>query len=121
MGAVDVTALSLAILVSAAITAVLIRFASTGTRRDWIVAGIVALVLMLAGIAELLTERPRETHLATWVVGAMLPVAAGTGITRALQHSRTWVRWLSVFLTVFLLLISGLLLGASVAPRFLGG
>lgn len=120
MGAVDLTALSLSIVISAVITAVVIRFASTGTRRDWAVAGILALVLMIAGIAELLTEQPRETHLATWIVGAVLPVAAATGIARALRSSRTWVRWLSVFMTAFLLLVAGLLIGASVVPRFLG-
>jgi UDP-N-acetylmuramyl pentapeptide phosphotransferase/UDP-N-acetylglucosamine-1-phosphate transferase len=121
MGAVDVPALTLAIVVSAAITAALIFFASTGTRRDWIVAGGVSLLLMAIGVIDLLTEQPRETHLATAIVGAMLAVAGATGITRALRHSRTWVRWLAVFLTAFLLLVSGALFGASVLPRFLGG
>ena len=121
MGAVDLTALSLAIIVSAAITAVLIRFASTGTRRDWIIAGALAVVVMAIGIIDLLTERPRETHLATAVAGALFPVAGATGIARALRHSRAWVRWLAVFLSAFVLLTAGLLLGASILPRFLGG
>ena len=121
MGAVDVPAITLAVVVSAAITAVLIFFASSGTRRDWMVAGAVSLVLMLVGIIDLLTEQPRETHLATAIVGAMLPVAGATGMSRALRHSRTWVRWLAVFVTAFLLLTAGLLVGASILPRFLGG
>ena len=121
VGAVDVAALSLSLFLSAAITAVLILFASTGTRRDWIIAGIMGLVLMAAGIVDLLFETPRETHLATAVMGALLPVAGATGIARALRRSRTWVRWLTVFITAFLLLITGLLLGASILPRFIGG
>jgi UDP-N-acetylmuramyl pentapeptide phosphotransferase/UDP-N-acetylglucosamine-1-phosphate transferase len=121
MSAVSVPALSVAVIVSAAITAALLFFASTGTRRDWVIAGIMSLVLMAIGIVELLFEEPRETHLATAVVGALLPVASATGIARALRNSRTWVRWLAVFITAFLLLLTGLVLGASILPRFLGG
>jgi UDP-N-acetylmuramyl pentapeptide phosphotransferase/UDP-N-acetylglucosamine-1-phosphate transferase len=121
LGAVDVAALSLSLVLSAAITAVLILYAGSGTRRDWMVAGVVSLVLMAIGIIDLLTEKPRETHLATAIVGALLPVAGATGVTRALRNSRTWVRWLSVFLTAFVLLIAGLLVGASILPRFIGG
>lgn len=121
LGGIDVAALSLAIIVSAAITTVLILFASTGTRRDWLVAGVTGLVVMTVGILDLLTEQPRETHMATAIAGALLPVAAATGMTRALRRSRAWVRWLAVFLAAFVLLAGGLLLGASILPRFLGG
>src|SRR5688500_9022340 len=121
MGAVDVAALSLSIIISAAITAVLARFANSGTRRDWVVAGATALLLMLIGIVDLLTERPRETHMATAVVGALLPVAGAIGVMRGSRRiQRAWLRWLIVFLVAFVLLLGGLLLGASILPRFLG-
>ena len=121
MGAVDVAALSLSIIVSLAITVVLELFARSDARRDWIVAAVLALALMAAGIIDLLTEKPRETHMATAVIGALLPVAGAMGLTRAMRGARPWVRWLSVFLLAFLLLLGGLLLGASILPRFIGG
>ena len=120
MSAVDVPALLLSILVAAGITAVVAFFADSGTRRDWIVAGALALGLIALAIVNLLGETPRETHIATALVGPLLPVAGAVGMARATRGVRRWIRWLVVFLLSFVLLLSGLLLGASILPRFLG-
>jgi intracellular septation protein A len=121
MGSTDVPALLLAIVISAAITAVLAFFARDGRKRDWLIAGAVALVLAVAGVVNLMTETPRETHMATAIAGAILPVAGGMGTIAATRRVRPWLRWLVVFLIAFGLLIAGLLLGASILPRFIGG
>jgi hypothetical protein len=121
MGSVDVPALLLAIAVSGAITAVLAFFARDGRRRDWLVAGGVALVLAAAGVMNLMTESPRETHVATAIAGAILPVAGAMGPIAGTRRVRPWLRWLVVFLIAFGLLIAGLLIGASILPRFIGG
>lgn len=121
MGALDVPALTLGLVAAVIITAVVAFFADNGTPRDWLVAGALALLLMAIGIANLMTESPRETHIATAIVGAILPVAGATGITHGTRRVRPWIRWPIVFLTAFVLLLGGLLLGASVLPRFIGG
>ena len=117
----DLPALSLAVAIAAVITGVVAFFANGGTRRDWLVAGGLALLIMIAGILNLLTEQPRETHIATAVVGALLPVAGSMGLSHAMRRARPWLRWLVVFLFSFVLLIGGLLIGASILPRFIGG
>ena len=121
MNAVDVAALSVSVVLAAAITAIVAFFANTGTRRDWIVAGIMAVVLMAAGIINLLGETPRETHMAMAVVGALFPVAGAVGLARGMRRVRPWLRWTVIFLAAFVLLLGGMLLGASILPRFLGG
>lgn len=120
MGAVDVPALLLAVLLSAAITAALAVFADRGTHRDWLVAAGVALIVFTAGMIDLLREDPRETFWATWVFGATLPVAAATGVLHATRHVKAWQRLPLVFLTTLLLLFGGLLFGSSLVPRFFG-
>jgi uncharacterized membrane protein len=121
MRSVDIPALLLAILISAAITAVLALYAREGRKRDWLIAGAAALALVAIGIANLMTESPRETHIATAFTGAMLPVAGAMGIIAGTRRVRPWLRWLVVFLLTFVLLVCGLLLGASILPRFIGG
>lgn len=121
MTSVDLPALLLAIAISAAITAVLALYAREGRKRDWLIAGAITLVLTVTGVANLLTESPRETHIATAFTGAMLPVAGAMGIIAGTKRVRPWLRWLVVFVLTFALLVSGLLLGASILPRFIGG
>ena len=121
MSAPTISALIVGIVFAAIITAVIAFFADKGTNRDWLVAGGLALLLMAIGIANLLTENPRETHIATAIVGALLPVAGATGITHGTRRVRPWIRWPVVFISSFVLLLGGLLLGASIIPRFLGG
>ncbi len=119
--ALDIPALLVMLVVTAVITAA-IALAGRGDnrRRRWLGALGVTVVLMALGLIDLLRESPRETHLATVFIGIPLPVlgaVATRAITRRLQHA--WVRWLSVFLVTFVLLLSGLLIGAAIAPRFL--
>lgn len=120
MGAVDVPALLLAIVLSAAITGVLAFFADTSTKRDWIVAGILALVVLAIGMGDLMRETPRETHWATWVFGAPLPVAAGMLALRASRALKRWQRLPIALLVVFVSLFAGLLIGSALLPRYLG-
>jgi hypothetical protein len=117
MGAVDVPAILLAVVLSAAISAALMLFADKGVHRDWYVAGGVALAVFAIGMVDLLRETPRETHWATWVFGAGVPVAISTGLLHATRPMKRWQRIPIVFLTTLLLLFGGLLFGSSVIPR----
>ena len=121
MGAVDIPALSLAAVIAAVVTAAVAFFADKGTRRDWIVTAGIALLLMAIGIVNLLMERPRETHIATPIVGALFAAFGATGLTHGTRRVRPWIRWPAIFLSTFVLLLGGLLFGASILPRFLGG
>jgi cytochrome bd-type quinol oxidase subunit 2 len=117
MGAVDVPALLLAVVLSAAITAALALFADEGTHRDLAVAAGIGLVVYAIGMIDLMRETPRETHWATWIFGAALPVAGAAGLLHATRMMKRWQRMPLVFLTTFLLLFGGLLLGSSLVPR----
>ena len=121
MGAVDVPALTLSLLAAAAVTAAVGFLADKRTNRDWLVTAGLALIVMAIGIANLMTESPRETHIAAPIVGALLGVFGATGLTHGTRRVRPWIRWPAVFLGTFVLLLGGLLFGASVLPRFLGG
>ena len=121
MSAVDVPAVLVAALLSAGITAALMRFADKGTHRDWLVAGGVALAVFAVGMIDLMRETPRETVWATWIFGAAFPVAISTGILHATRSMKPWQRIPLLFLTALLSLFAGLLFGSSVLPRFFGG
>ena len=121
MKSVDLPALLLAVVISAAITALLVLYARNGQKRDWLIAGGVALVLAVIGVANLMTESPRETHVATAFTGALVPVAGAMGVIAGTKRVRPWLRWLVVFVLTFVFLILGLMLGASILPRFIGG
>lgn len=119
--AFDFAALGTGVVVAAVITA---AFAWT-TRSDswprvWIAAAVLTLVLIAVGLADLLRERPRETHIATVLFGVPLPVLGAVGMQRALRRVRPWLRWAGVFLTALVLLFSGILIGAAMLPRWLG-
>jgi UDP-N-acetylmuramyl pentapeptide phosphotransferase/UDP-N-acetylglucosamine-1-phosphate transferase len=118
--AVDFPALSVMILAAAIITAA-IGFAGRdgNQRRRWFAAVAVTIVLIAIGLADLLRESPRETHLATLFIGIPLPVLVAMGTERVTRRVRPWLRWLVVFLVTFVALLSGLLIGAAIAPRFL--
>ncbi|MEX2152085.1 MAG: hypothetical protein WD825_02040 [Gemmatimonadaceae bacterium] len=118
--AVDFPALLLATLVAGGITvALILAYRGDNARRLWIAAGAVALLLLAVGLVDLLRATPRETHLAAPVVGVILPALGAVGMIRGTRRVRPWVRWLLVFATAFVLLFAGLLLGATVVPRFL--
>jgi hypothetical protein len=120
MGAVDVPALLLAVVLSAVITAALALFADKGTHRDWAAAGAIALAVFAIGMIDLMRETPRETFWATWIFGAAVPVAAATGVLHSTRSMRPWIRYPVVFLLTVVMLFGGLLIGATLVTRFLG-
>ena len=118
--AIDFPALLTMIVAALGITAA-IGFAGRGGSRSrrWLGALGVTIALVAIGLADLLRESPRETHLATLFIGIPLPVLAAMATERLTRRIRVWLRWLIVFLVTFVALLSGLLIGAAIAPRFL--
>lgn len=117
---VDFPALLLATFIAAAIATGLLRaFRDENTRRAWIVAGVLAAVLLALGALDLLRESPRETHISTPLVGATLPVLGALGMVRGTRRVRMRYRWPLVFATAFALFFGGLLIGAALFPRLL--
>lgn len=117
---IDYAALVVAALISLGITAALMRaHRDDNHRRGWITAGYVAAALIAIGIADLVIAPRREIPGATVLVGATLPVLGCVGMIRATRRVPPWVRWLMVFATAFVLLFSGLLIGATVPSRLL--
>ena len=102
--AIDFGALGTGVAVALLITAALGWAQLNSWSRVWIVAGILTVVLIAIGLADLLRERPRETHIATVLVGIPLPVLGAVGMRRAMRRVRPWLRWIGVFLTTLVLL-----------------
>lgn len=118
--AIDFGALGTGVAVALLITSALGWAQLNSWSRVWIVAGILTVVLIAIGLADLLRERPRETHIATVLVGIPLPVLGAVGMQRAMRRVRPWLRWIGVFLTTLVLLFAGILIGAAMLPRWLG-
>jgi hypothetical protein len=77
-------------------------------------------VLIAIGVLDLLRQEPRETHMATVILGGTLPVLGALGTLRGTRRvSKRWIRWPLIFLMTFVLLFVGLLIGATVLPRYL--
>jgi hypothetical protein len=113
-------ALVLALVIAGGITtALLVAHRGDNKRRGWIMSGLVTAVLVAIGAVDLLRESPRETHFATLVFGAGLPVLGATGLIQATRQVRPWIRWLLVFAVTVVLLFAGLVIGATVLPRWL--
>jgi UDP-N-acetylmuramyl pentapeptide phosphotransferase/UDP-N-acetylglucosamine-1-phosphate transferase len=120
MSVLDVPALLLAILIAVAITtALLFAYRTEDKRRAWIVGGVLVAVIVVLGVLDLAREVPRETHLATPFFGGALPVLGALGMVRGTRNVRMWLRWSMVFMTAFVLLFAGLLMGATLLPRLL--
>ena len=117
----DTPALLLAILVAAVIVAALhAAHRGENTGRGWIVAGALALGLILIGVIDLLRYAPRETHFTTVIVGVLLPVSGTLGFLRGTRKMRrVWLRLILAFLVAFVLLVGGLQIGATVASRLI--
>jgi hypothetical protein len=118
----DLPALLLALAITLVISgALLAAHGEANRRRAWIVAAGLFTVLVAIGLLDLLSRSPRDTHVATVILGAAFPVAGTVGVIRAARHlRRRWLRWILVFLATFALFFAGLLIGATVAPRYLG-
>lgn len=116
----DYRAILLATFIAVAIATVLLRaFKDENTRRAWIVAGILAAVLLVLSVLDILRESPRETPFSTPLFGATLPVLGALGMVRGTRRVRMRFRWPLVFVTAFVLLFGGLLIGATLFPRLL--
>ena len=119
--ALDFPALVVMLIATLLITAA-VGFGGRGAharRNRWLAAVGVTVLLIVIGLVDLLREEPRETHLATLFIGVPLPVLGAMAMERMTRRVRPWMRWTAVFLVTFLLLLSGLLIGAAIAPRFL--
>jgi UDP-N-acetylmuramyl pentapeptide phosphotransferase/UDP-N-acetylglucosamine-1-phosphate transferase len=118
--AVDFVALTLAVMVALAITVSLaLAHRGDGNRRAWIAAVTLIAVLIAVGLADLLRETPRQTHIAAALLGASLPVLGALGMLLATRTLRPIWRGLLTFAAAFFLLLGGVLLGAAVLPRYL--
>lgn len=118
-GAIDLLALFVTIVIALVITVALF-FAQRGSqRRAWIIVSAIAVLLLALGLADLLRENPRQTHLATVFVGATMPVLGAFGLVRATAPMRPRFRWPFIFVSALVLLFGALLLGATVVPRYL--
>ena len=117
---VDFLALTLALVVALMITATLLMaYRGVATRRAWIAAATLIGLLIAVGLADVLRETPRQTHIATVIVGAPLPVLGAMGMILATRRIRPIWSWLLTFGTAFVLLFVGLLIGAALLPRYL--
>jgi len=118
--AVDFPALALMIVAAIVITSAIgISGRDGNTRRRWLAALGITILLIAIGLVDLLRETPRETHLATLFIGVPLPVLGAIAMERMTRRVRPWIRWTGVFLVSLVVLLSGLLIGAAIAPRFL--
>lgn len=117
----DLPALFLAIGVSLLIAGVLIAaHGEQHRRRGWIAAGSLLAALIAVGLLDLQRQQTRDTHFATVILGAALPVLGTIAAIRGMRRiRRRWLRWPLIGATTFLLLFAGLLAGATLLPRYL--
>jgi hypothetical protein len=120
LGAANIVALVLAVLIATAVTTALIATDSRERKaRGWYVAAILTGVLVLLGALDIFGDPMRNVDFSTVVTGAIVEVLFTKGFihaTRRLKHR--WVRWTLTWLVSFLLIFVGLWLGATVASRY---
>lgn len=111
---IDLPALMIALVVAAVLAASLL-YADRGNRhrRSWAVAGILALALIVLSAIEILPHGPLTPKLSTPIVASILDTLATLGMVRATRRVPMWARALLVFVTALVMLLGGLLLGAS--------
>jgi len=116
--AFDVPALLVALAVSLLVTATL-QLADRGgnSRRAWLAAG--ALVVVLTGVsaADLLRSSPRDTYFSTIVTGVVLAVLGALGMVRGTRRVRRWLSWVLTAAVTLVLLMGGLVLGAALVSK----
>jgi energy-converting hydrogenase Eha subunit A len=117
----DLPALAIAIAITLLVAGVLIvAHREDNKRRGWLAAAALAAGLITVGLLDLLSREPRDTHVAAVILGAVFPVLGTVGTIRGTRRiSRPWLRWIVVVVATFTLLFVGLLVGATVVPRFL--
>src|SRR5262245_20369778 len=117
---VDAPTLIVGIVIALVITvALLLAQRNDNHRRGWLTAAALVIGLSGLGILDLLVASQHDTHLATAVFGAVMPVFGALGIIRGTRPVRPQIRWPIVFLVAFVLLFAGLLVGATVGSRLL--
>jgi UDP-N-acetylmuramyl pentapeptide phosphotransferase/UDP-N-acetylglucosamine-1-phosphate transferase len=117
----DLPGLFVAALVALVVAvATILARADRDSRRGWVVALGLSAVLFAIGFLDLQRQQPRETHVATIILGAIMPAVGAMATIRGTRRvSRLWIRWPLIFVAAFILLFAGLLFGATVVPRFL--
>jgi hypothetical protein len=115
--ATDPIALVLATAIAVLITAAFAFGDRDAGRRGWIIVAALVALLIAAGLIDLYSRSPRETHPLSVITGALVPVLGAFGLARATRRVRPWIRWPVVFVAALVLLLAGLLLGATLAPR----
>ena len=116
---VDFPALALALSVSLLIAVAQMWADRAGPRRGWLVSLALAVALVAISLLDLIRETPRQTHMATAIVGGTLPVLGALGLVRATRRVRVWIRWPLVFASTFVLVFAAVLIGAALVPRIL--
>jgi hypothetical protein len=117
---IDYPALLLATALSLVVAGTLIlAHRGENKRRAWIAAAALTVALGTLGGLDLMRESSRETHVATIILAATLPVLGAIGTIRGTRRvHQPWLRWPIVFAATFALLFAGLLIGATVLPRY---
>ena len=115
----SVSALVVSFLIPLVITVVL-WFANRGGQRRqlWLAAAATGGVLLVLGVIDLATSSPRETPYTTAILGAALPVLGTAALLRATRILHTWVRLPLAYVVCVVLFYGGLLLGATIVPRW---
>jgi hypothetical protein len=114
--AVDPIALAVGVGLALVITvALVLALRGDNARRGWIVAAALVAALSALGAVDLLRHEPRETPFSNLVIGVVLPVLGTLGILRGTRTVRPWIRWVLAWITAFLLVFAGFLLGAVLA------
>jgi hypothetical protein len=115
----SITALVVSLLIPLVITAVLWFANRSGQRRPlWVAAGGLGGALLLLGVIDLARSSPRETPYTTAILGAALPVLGTAALLRATRRLHTWVRVSVAYVVCVVLFYGGLLLGATIVPRW---
>ena len=122
MSVIDFPALAVAILIAAGVTAALLfafRDVERDKRRSWLAAGGLFVALLALGALDVFIGPEWETKFSTVIIGAALCVLSALGMVRGTRRIHLRYRIPLVFVIAFVMLMAGLLLGASYVSRSL--